>query len=83
MKNTFAHDQECGLQGHLVCKNCTGEKSPGQGDAVLGTFSKWLRGDVAGKMEERGRIVEHPVGTLKSRCGLYRFLMGGGLRNAG
>lgn len=29
-------------------------------------------------MEERGRIVEHPVGTLKSRCGLYRFLMGGG-----
>ena len=29
------------------------------------------------KMKERGKIVEHPFGTLKSRCGLHQFLMRG------
>ena len=30
-----------------------------------------------GKMRERGKIVEHPFGTLKNRCGLHQFLMRG------
>ena len=30
-----------------------------------------------GKMKERGKIVEHPFGTLKNRCGLHQFLMRG------
>lgn len=58
MKDTFAYDQECGLQGRLMRKNCTGEKSPGQGDAVLGTFSKWLRGISGGCSGEDGRAWE-------------------------
>ena len=35
-----------------------------------------------GKMKERGRMVEHPFGTLKSKNGLHQFLMRG-WRNAG
>ena len=31
----------------------------------------------AEKMKERGKIVEHPFGTLKNRCGLHQFLMRG------
>ena len=31
----------------------------------------------AGKMKERGKIVEHPFGTLKNRCGIHQFLMRG------
>ena len=31
----------------------------------------------AERIKERGRIVEHPFGTLKSRCGLHQFLMRG------
>ena len=30
-----------------------------------------------GKMKERGRMVEHPFGTLKSKNGLHQFLMRG------
>jgi len=26
---------------------------------------------------ERGKIVEHPFGTLKNRCGIHQFLMRG------
>ena len=31
----------------------------------------------AEKMKERGKIVEHPFGTLKSGCGVHQFLMRG------
>ena len=29
------------------------------------------------KMKERGKIVEHPFGTLKSKCEIHQFLMRG------
>ena len=31
----------------------------------------------SGRMKERGRVVEHPFGTLNGRCGLHQFLMRG------
>ena len=31
----------------------------------------------AEKMKERGKIVEHPFGTLKSGCGVHQFLIRG------
>ena len=30
-----------------------------------------------GKMKEHGKMVEHPFGTLKNRCGIHQFLMRG------
>ena len=71
---------EC--KGCPVRSRCMGEKAQAR------VIQRWEHQEVldrhaermkrgAGKMKERGKIVEHPFGTLKSRCGIHQFLMRG------
>ena len=66
----------------LMRSRCMGEK------AQVRVIQRWEHQEVlerhkrrmewgAGKMKERGKIVEHPFGTLKNRCGIHQFLMRG------
>lgn len=69
-------------RGCSVRSRCMGEK------ARVRVIQRWEHQEVldrhkermelgAEKMKRRGKIVEHPFGTLKSRCGIHQFLMRG------
>lgn len=69
-------------KGCLLRSRCIGEK------ARVRVIQRWEHQEVierhrermeggAEKMRNRGRIVEHPFGTLKHRGGLHQFLMRG------
>ena len=69
-------------KGCLLRKSCIGEKASArviqrwEHQEVVQRHKKRMEGG-AEKMKERGRIVEHPFGTLKNRNGLHQFLMRG------
>lgn len=55
-------------------KHCIGDS------AKTRVIQRWEYQEVLDRHKERmerGRVVEHPFGTLKGRCGLHQFLMRG------
>lgn len=69
-------------KGCSMRSRCMGEKSQ------VRVIQRWEHQEVldrhaermelgARKMKRRGRVVEHPFGTLKNRCGIHQFLMRG------
>ena len=69
-------------KGCLLRSHCIGEKTRVRGirrwehQEVLERHAERMEGG-AEKMRNRGKTVEHPFGTLKSRCGIHQFLMRG------
>lgn len=76
------------LSRSVDCKGCSMRKSCISEKSQVRVIQRWEHQEVldrhkermelgAGKMKKRGRVVEHPFGTLKSRCGIHQFLMRG------
>lgn len=69
-------------KGCVMRSRCIGEKAPSriiqrwEHQEVIERHKERMEGG-AGRMRKRGKIVEHPFGTLKSRCGIHQFLMRG------
>ena len=76
------------LSRSVDCKACSMRKHCIGDSAKTRVIQRWEYQEVldrhkermergSERMKERGRVVEHPFGTLKGRCGLHQFLMRG------